>query len=110
MNLVTLIVSAVAWLVVAAVLVLDLGGWRRRDRGFRWLMSAVLLMVSAGLLSQVANDRDWARSSQLAADVVAVVVCVPALACLVTGAAMHSRLRKPASGSAPTMPPDGGGH
>jgi hypothetical protein len=53
------VLLAVAWLVVVAVLVLDLTGRWRRGAGFRWQAVGLLLGLGAVLTSAVARLRGW---------------------------------------------------
>jgi hypothetical protein len=59
MNMATLIMGGMVWLVVATTLVLDLSGRKRRYSGFRWIGSSLLLIMSFMIFSEFAHDRNW---------------------------------------------------
>lgn len=58
-----LIVLGAVWLVVAAVLVLDLTGLRRRGRYLKWQAASLLLVMAAVLAELSAVQRGWSFSA-----------------------------------------------
>ena len=58
-----LILLGAVWLVVAAVLLLDLTGLRRRGRYLRWQAAGLLLVMAAVLAELSAVQRGWSFSA-----------------------------------------------
>jgi hypothetical protein len=56
---VSLIVVSSAWLVIAAVLVLELTGLRRRGQPARWQGAGLLLLMSAAVADAFTAQRGW---------------------------------------------------
>jgi hypothetical protein len=54
-----LIVVGGAWLVIAAVLALDITGLRRRGRHARWQAAGLLLLMSAAVADAFTAQRGW---------------------------------------------------
>jgi hypothetical protein len=55
----SLIVVSSAWLVIAAVLVLEVTGLRRRGRHVRWQAGGLLLLMSAAVADAFTAQRGW---------------------------------------------------
>jgi hypothetical protein len=54
-----LILLGAAWAMVAALLLLDLSGLRRRGSYLRWQAGGLLLVISAVLAEVAAEQRGW---------------------------------------------------
>jgi hypothetical protein len=56
---VSLIVVSSAWLVIAAVLALEVTGLRRRGQPARWQSAGLLLLMSAAVADAFTAQRGW---------------------------------------------------
>jgi len=94
MNLIVMIILAMAWIVIAAALGLDLSGRRRAWPGFRWLVGGLLILLSTELFSEFTHDRNWPGSQLLAIDVFSIVACVALLVCIAKAISVRARSRR----------------
>ncbi len=91
LSLAAVITTAGAWMIGAVVLGLDLSGRWPRSPGFRWLAGGLLFQLSAALVIQFADDRKWARSQRLAADILGMVASIVLLACVAKAVSLRGR-------------------
>lgn len=103
MALAFVVVLAVLWLLVAALLLLDLAGIRRSHAGSRLVPSGILLVGSSILVSQFGMYRAWPPAAVRAATHVMRLPLLLGMALLLAGIV---RLRNAGARTRRTQPPD----
>ncbi|MDA8322642.1 MAG: hypothetical protein M0030_22940 [Actinomycetota bacterium] len=103
MALAFVVVLAVLWLLVAALLLLDLAGIRRSHPGSRLVPSGILLVGSSILVSQFGMYRAWPPAAVRAATHVMRLPLLLGMALLLAGIV---RLRNAGARTRRTQPPD----
>jgi len=88
------VVLAAAWLLVLAVLVLDLTGLWRRGAYFRWQGAGVLLINGVVLASAFAEFRGWPASRLHVLRMATFPLMLPGFALLLTGILVYGRARR----------------
>ncbi|MGE5289365.1 MAG: hypothetical protein ACM3ML_19630 [Micromonosporaceae bacterium] len=92
-----LIALSVAWLVLAARLILDTLGYKPQGLTLRLVEAGLLVMCTGALITQFAATRQWPLSQRLVLDKVNMVLVLAGGACIVIGtvARVRSRHRQP---------------
>jgi hypothetical protein len=103
MNTASLIITGVAWLVIAIVLVLDFSGRWRRYPGFRWIGASLLLIMSSVIFSEVAHDRSWPIRQLETIDSLNILTFVPAAALGINGYRLYAKSRRDPAASRPLV-------
>jgi hypothetical protein len=91
MGLATLVVLCVAWLAVAATLSFRLIRPRPWKSGSQWMGSALLLIMSAAVISAFAHDRNWPVPRLLELDWLTMPVALIGLGCAATSVVIQIR-------------------
>jgi len=87
------VVFAAPFLVVLAVLVLDVTGRVRRAPYFRWQGAGLLLMFGVLFATQLAEDRGWPSSRLNALHSIEMPVILAGIALLSVGLLVYARER-----------------
>jgi len=88
------VVLAAAWLLILAMLVLDLTGPRRRGAYFRWQGAGLLLMFGVVLTSTFAEFRGWPASRLHVLRMITFPLALPGFALVLIGVFVHVRARR----------------
>jgi hypothetical protein len=88
------VVIAAAWLLILAVLVLDLTGVWRRGTYFRWQGAGLLLMLGVVLISMFAESRGWPASRLHVLRMITFPLALPGFALVLIGVFAHVRARR----------------
>jgi hypothetical protein len=85
------LVLAGSWLLILAVLMLDLTAVLHRGTGFRWQATGLLVMSTAGDASAFAHHHGWAGSPIRVLDWATLPVMLAGFATLIVGLRIWSR-------------------
>lgn len=94
MALGDVVVFAAAWLLISAVLVLDLTGVWRRGAYFRWQGAGLLLVLGVVLISVFAEFRGWPASRLHVLRMITFPLALPGFALILIGVFVAVRARR----------------